>query len=176
MKALSVSVFQSVGQGLNAANQVGSFSGLEILECNAQDGQLLLVVDGSPADVSSFHRQMQSLKPLRERLFEKLDPQVWQAHLSLTNSDVRNNIFVIETDFFGDLLLTVELMLDAGAACIDLRAARGAARAHCALMTSATEIAIEKLGSPNSVAITLVRNVSPALRNFLDLRPNKSIK
>ena len=174
MKALSVTSFKNIGDGLSAANSVGKFRQLEILECSAQNGNLLLAIEGPLQEIDVFHNNLLALKPISEHLFKTLDSRVWEAHLSLTNSEVKENLIVLETGFFSDLLLSVEALFKMGFSCVDFRAARGASRVNYALMTGELPVNLVSFKLPPSVTATQIESISDALRSFLDLRPNKA--
>jgi hypothetical protein len=173
MKALSISQLNSVGEGLLAANRVSDFRDLEIIECTPTGETLFLMVDGPWEEIQRFHETVKELKPRREKVFELLKPQVLAAHLSLESAQVKKKLYILESDFVGHLFEAIDKMLDQGAECVDLRMARGASQNSYALMTCDEEI--ESVGSfhGRKIRVTLVREVSEALRSFLDFRPSK---
>jgi hypothetical protein len=173
MKAISISQWGSIGDGLMAANHVSEFEDLEILECTPTGDNIFLMVDGPWAEIKKFHGVLKELNPVRERVFEKLNPRVLAAHLALDNTQIKNMLYVLEGDFIGNLFSAMDTMMEEGAECVDLRMARGGSQNSYALMTTDRELKSAGSFHNRKVRVTLISPAGQALKNFFDLRPIK---
>ena len=169
MRSFSISLLDSVGSGLFAANRVGDFENLEIIECQPSGEHFLLMVDGPLAEIEKFHAWLKTQSPVRERVIHGLDPRVLRAHMSLDNARAKNSFYVLESNFVGDLFAAAHLVFEQGMDCVDLRMARGAAKKSYALFTSDVLLADVGVIEALQVRITTVANVTGSLRSFFDL-------
>lgn len=168
-KAVGVFLFESLGAGLLAGNKVGSFAEIQILECVPLGARSLLMIEGTLAAVNGFAQTIQSLGPLRKRVFESLDPKVLQAYYSLSNAVIQETLYVFECDFIGDLMGVANNLFSRGMACVDLRMPRSANTKCYLLMTGPAGVETSGLVENMSMKVTIIDDISAPLRDHFDL-------